>query len=117
MSPARKNSDSLPSFVKIGAVVLIVCLGLYGCARKPAARVGDNTTLETKVAKLEQDLRTSNSARDKSRKEIAALEIEVARLQLEANEKVVLAQEKVALLEKIKTSQAVTGNSKAPGTR
>ena len=40
MSPARKNSDSLPNIVKIGAVVLVVCLGLYGCARKPADRVG-----------------------------------------------------------------------------
>ena len=98
MSPARKNSDNLPNIVKIGAVVLVVCLGLYGCARKPAARV-DNTTLEAKVAKLEQDLRTSNNARDKSRKEVAALESEVARLQMEANEKVALAQEKIKTIQ------------------
>ncbi len=106
MSPARKNSDSLPNSVKIGAVVLVVCLGLYGCARKPADRVGDNSALETKVTKLEQDLRSSNNARDKARREVTSLETEVARLQLEANEKVVLAQEKVALLEKIKTIQS-----------
>ena len=105
MSPARKNSESLSGIVKIGAIVLVVCLGMWGCARKPASSV-ENTALETKVAKLEQDLRNANNGRDKARKEIAALETEVARLQIEANEKVLLANEKVVLLEKIKASQS-----------
>jgi hypothetical protein len=106
MSPVRKNPESLSRVVKIGAVVLVLCLGLWGCARKPASRVGDNTVLESKVTKLEQDLRTVSNARDKARKDLANLETEAARLQQEANEKAILAQEKVALLEKIKASQA-----------
>ena len=103
MSPVRKNPESLSSIVKIGAVVLVLCLGLWGCARKPGSQTGDTSALESKVSKLEQDLRTTSNARDKVRKE---LELESARLQQEANEKAVLAQEKVALLEKIKAGQA-----------
>ena len=106
MSPARKNPESLSGIVKIGAVVLVVCLGLWGCARKPASQVGENNALESKVTKLEQDLRTTGNARDKARKDLANLEIEAARLQLEATEKEVLAKEKVVLLEKLKAGQA-----------
>ena len=87
MSPVRKNPQSLSKVVKIGAVVLVVCLGMWGCARKPASRVGDNTVLESKVTKLEQDLRTASSARDKARKDLANLEAESARLQVEAKAK------------------------------
>ena len=62
--------------MKIGAVVLVLCLGLWGCARKPASQAGDTNALESKVTKLEQDLRTTANARDKVRKE---LELESAR--------------------------------------
>ena len=85
MSPARKNSESLSRVVKIGAVVVVLCLGVWGCARKPASSAGDGL-LETKVAKLEQDLRTTSHARDKARKDLAALETESARLHQEAKE-------------------------------
>ena len=87
MSPVRKNPQSLSKVVKIGAVVFVVCLGMWGCARKPASRLGDNTVLETKVTKLEQDLRTASGARDKARKDLANLEAESARLQKEAKAK------------------------------
>ena len=92
MSPVRKNPQSLSKVVKIGAVVFVVCLGMWGCARKPASRLGDNTVLETKVTKLEQDLRTASSARDKVRKDLANLEAESARLQEEAKAKLVATQ-------------------------
>ena len=86
MTPARKNSERPSRVVKIGAVVVVLCLGAWGCARKPASRA-DEALLETKVAKLEQDLRTTSHARDKARKDFATFEAESARLQQEAKEK------------------------------
>ena len=86
MSPARQKSERPSRVLKIGAVVVVLCLGVWGCARKPAAQAAD-ALLETKVAKLEQDLRTTSHARDKARKDFATFEAESVRLQQEVKEK------------------------------
>jgi septal ring factor EnvC (AmiA/AmiB activator) len=91
MSPLRKNSVRQSRVVKVAAVALVMCLGVWGCARKPVSRA-DDPALETRVAKLEQDLRTTSHARDKARKDLANLEAESARSQQEAKEKLEAAQ-------------------------
>jgi phage-related tail protein len=78
MSPSAKKN--LSGIVKVSAVVLVVTLGIWGCARKPADGNADRIrALEARCVKLEQDYRTVAQARDKSRQELAALEEEVAR--------------------------------------
>jgi hypothetical protein len=84
MSPACKKN--LSGAAKVGAVVLVISLGLWGCARKP----GENNQservrkLEGQCVKLEQDFRTVAQARDKARRELAVREQELARLQRDA---------------------------------
>jgi chromosome segregation ATPase len=83
MPPSKPKLDSLSGVVKIAIVVFVVCLGLWGCARKPAAATGSSErirVLETRCQKLEQDYRAVAQARDKARKELAALEEENGRL-------------------------------------
>jgi len=97
MSPARKSQDTLSGVAKILTVVLVVCLGLWGCARNPGGHAGSGErvrALESRCQKLEQDHRAVAQARDKARKELAALEDETGRLQKELAEKAALARER-----------------------
>src|SRR5215472_16563768 len=94
MSPASRNK--LSGAAKVGAVVLVVSLGLWGCARK-SSEPGQSDrvrSLEGKCVKLEQDYRTVVHARDKARRDLAALEEETARLQREVAEKEALVKER-----------------------
>lgn len=88
MSQVRSNKPvhNQAGVVKILAVVVVVCLGLWGCARRPGApAVGGERTkvLETRLQKIEQDYRTLSQARDRARQDLAALEADNARLKKE----------------------------------
>src|SRR5262245_29181644 len=76
MSAASKKKWS--GIAKIAAVVLVVGLGIWGCARKPSERGESDRvrSLEGRCVKLEQDYRTAAQARDKARSDVAALERE-----------------------------------------
>ena len=78
MLPARKQNENLSGIVKIVAAVVVVCLGLWGCARKPSGRPSASSDrvgpLESRCQKLEQDCR---KARDKA----AALESRCQKLE------------------------------------
>ena len=66
MSSTRKNDESLSRVVKIVIVVMLVCLGLWGCARKPSAGAASSQrvqALEGRCQKLDQDYRQVASAR------------------------------------------------------
>jgi septal ring factor EnvC (AmiA/AmiB activator) len=97
MSPDTKKTWS--GVLKVSAVVLVLALGIWGFARKPVDRASSERvrTLEGRCVKLEQDYRTVAQARDKSRKELAALTEEVNRLQREVSDRESLLQERDAL--------------------
>jgi hypothetical protein len=105
MSPARKREQPCSGVVKIGIVVLVVCLGLWGCARKPAGQATADErvrVLENRCQKLELDYRTVTQARDKARKEVTRLEEEKARLLNEVVSKVALVKERDELRRQLK---------------
>jgi chromosome segregation ATPase len=91
---------------KAFSVMLVVFLGLWGCARGPvgqSAQAERIRTLETKCAKLEDDYRSVATARDQARKQVAALESERARLQKELADKQIVVAERDALRKQIAT--------------
>lgn len=89
---AKKNVFGM---MKLAGVVLVVTLGIWGCARKPADANGERVrTLEARCAKLEQDYRTVAQARDRARKDLTALEEENARLKSESTERESLVKER-----------------------
>lgn len=82
---------------KILSVMLVVLLGLWGCARGPvnqSAQAERIHTLETKCSKLEDDYRSVAAARDQARKQTAALESERERLLKELADKEVVLKER-----------------------
>lgn len=107
MSHRSTQDDPLSGVAKIVVVVLVVCLGLWGCARKPDSRLTSSErvrVLESRCQKLEQDYRSVAQARDKARRELAALEEETTRLHKELAEKVALQKERDQLREQMKAS-------------
>jgi predicted RNase H-like nuclease (RuvC/YqgF family) len=86
------------------SVMLIVLIGLWGCARGPAGhttQVERIHMLEAKCTKLEDDYRSIASARDQARKQVAALETERKQLQKELADKLALLKERDALRQQI----------------
>jgi uncharacterized coiled-coil DUF342 family protein len=66
------------------AVVVVACLGLWGCAQGPtngSASAERLRSLETKHSKLEDDFRSATATRDQLRKKLAAAEEQRAQLQ------------------------------------
>jgi len=75
---------------KVLSVIVVVLLGLWGCARGPvgpSAQAERIHTLETKCSKLEDDYRSVAGARDQASKQVDALKAERARLQKDLAEK------------------------------
>jgi chromosome segregation ATPase len=104
MSPCAKQR--LSGIVKISAVVLVVSLGIWGCARKPAESTADRLrSLEARCVKLEQDYRTVAQARDSARKDLAALEEEVNRQKTDAANHEATAKERDELRRQVETVQ------------
>ncbi|HEY7327031.1 MAG TPA: hypothetical protein VH592_05300 [Gemmataceae bacterium] len=91
---------------KAFSVMLVVFLGLWGCARGPvgqSAQAERIRSLETKCTKLEDDYRSVAAARDQARKLQAALEAERTRLQKDLADKQVVLEERDALRKQIAT--------------
>ncbi|SRR5579871_5256451 len=91
---------------KVLSVMLVVVLGLWGCARGPvgqSAQADRVRSLETKCSKLEDDYRSVAGARDLARKQVAALESERARLQKELADKQALLKERDSLRQQVST--------------
>ena len=65
------------------SVLVVACLGLWGCAQGPAngpASAERIRALETKIAKLEDDFRAAVAVREQLRKQLTAAEEERTRL-------------------------------------
>jgi chromosome segregation ATPase len=108
MSPVSKEKN-LSGFARAAATVMVVSLGLWGCARRPAEQSsnGDRVrTVEAKCVKLEQDYRSVAQARDKARKDLAAAEEETARLQKELADHQALLRERDELRKQLKANQS-----------
>jgi septal ring factor EnvC (AmiA/AmiB activator) len=86
---------------KVLSVMLVVLLGLWGCARGPVGQSERIHSLEAKCSKLEDDYRSVAGARDQARKQVAALEAERTRLQKDLAEKQAIIKERDALRQQI----------------
>ena len=86
-------------------MVVVVAVGVWGCARGPsdhASQAERIRSLENRCAKLEQDFRAAAGARDRARKQLAAVEEERAQLQKEAAGRAALARERDELRRQVK---------------
>jgi hypothetical protein len=94
MSPVCK--ERLSGAAKLAAVVLVVSLGIWGCARRPDnGSQGDRIrSLEGKCVKREQDYLTVSKALDKAQRALKRVQEEASRLQREAAEKESLLKER-----------------------
>jgi chromosome segregation ATPase len=82
---------------KLLVVLVVVVLGVGGCAKGPANRASTAErvrALEERCAKLEKDYSTAAAARDQARSQAAALEAENAQLQKEAAGRAALTKER-----------------------
>lgn len=73
---------------KLFALVLLAALGAWGCSQGPAGRSGAQQvkSLESRLAKLEDDFRATAAARDQLRSRLAATEGQRQRLEKERDE-------------------------------
>lgn len=92
---------------KVMVMVVVVALGVWGCARKPANRGQAERVkaLEGRCVQLEQDYRTVAGARDQARKQAQSREEENARLRKEVAQKNALVKERDELLRRVKAGQ------------
>jgi Sec-independent protein translocase protein TatA len=103
-----RNKSELPGFVRIGAVVVVMCLGVWGCARNPGAAGGGAEAareLRRRAAALKHEVEIVQQAREKAKKELALLEEEVERLEREAGTRAGLIKERDQLRRQAKAAQ------------
>ena len=89
---------------KVLSVMLVVLLGLWGCARGPVGQSAQSErihSLESKCAKLDEDYRSVAKARDQARKQVDALEVERSRLEKDLAEKNAIIKERDALRQQV----------------
>ena len=87
---------------KVLIVLVVATLGVWGCAQGPANHPAQSEkirSLESKVAKLEDDYRAVAAARDQARKRTAALEGD---LRKEAADRQAAARERDELRDQVK---------------
>jgi septal ring factor EnvC (AmiA/AmiB activator) len=108
MSPASRQKNQ-SGFARVAAAMLVVSLGIWGCARRPVEQ-SNNTDrvreMEARCVKREQDYRSVAQARDKARKDLTTAEEEVARLQKELTDRETLLRERDDLRKQLAASQA-----------
>jgi septal ring factor EnvC (AmiA/AmiB activator) len=78
-------------------VFVVATLGIWGCARGPAAGSGSAErirALEAKIARLEDDFRGAATARDQFRRKLAAAEEVQAQLRQEVEQLQVVVKER-----------------------
>jgi hypothetical protein len=94
MSPTCKFN--LSGAAKAGAVILVVSLGLWGCARKPADNSSSERVraLEAKCVKSEQDYRTAAQALVNARRELTTISEKNGQLEREAADRQALIKER-----------------------
>ncbi len=74
----------MPRQLKAIGFILVLLLGVYGCAKGPgSAAVADTSGHSTKVKQLEEDYRAAAAARDQFRKKLVYAEEQQARIQKE----------------------------------
>lgn len=113
MSQQPKKEEPLSGMAKIGIVILVVAVGVLGCTRPSAPRVGSNErvrVLESRIQKLEQDYRTVAKQRDETRNDVVRLEEEKALLQKDVSDRQVLIQERDQLLAQLKSKDQIQLN-------
>ena len=96
---------------KVLSVMLVVLLGLWGCARGPVNHSAQAerlhsleskcSKLESKCSKLDQDYRSVAKVRDQAFKQVAALEAERGRLQKDLAEKKIVIKERDVLRQQV----------------
>ena len=89
---------------KVFSVMLVVLLGLWGCARAPVGQSAQSErihSLESTCSKLKDDYRSVASARDQLRKKVDALEAERLRLQKDLADKKVVMKERDSLRQQV----------------
>jgi len=89
---------------KVLSVMLVVLLGLWGCARGPvnhSAQAERIRSLESKCSKLADDYSSVAGVRDQLRKKVAALESERGRLQKDLADKKTVVKERDSLRQEI----------------
>ncbi|HTU17885.1 MAG TPA: hypothetical protein VMG10_07455 [Gemmataceae bacterium] len=89
---------------KVLSVMLVVLLGLWGCARGPvnhSAQAERIRTLESKCSKLDDDYRSVAGVRDQLRKKVDALEAERKRLQKDLADKKAVVKERDGLRQEV----------------
>lgn len=106
MSPAKKpvsKESRWSGLRKLLLVVVVVSVGLWGCARKPAARSAPERIrqLESRCTRVEQEYRNVSSARDRLRKELELVKAENARLQKEVTDNTDAVRERDEMQQKV----------------
>lgn len=85
-------------------VCLVTLFGVWGCAKGPEAASTDKSrSLETKVAKLDEELKSTTAARDQLRKKLGEAETAQAQLQQELDRLRSVAKERDSLAAQLKT--------------
>ncbi len=107
MSPPSEQ-NRLSGSARLAAVVMVISLGVWGCARGPADQSSNSDrvrAVEARCVKLEQDYRSVAHARDKARKDLTAAAEESTRLQKELADHEALLKERDELRKQLKSSQ------------
>ena len=89
---------------KVLSVMLVVLLGLWGCARAPVDQSAQSErvrSLESTCSKLKDDYRSVASAREQLRKKVDALEAERLRLQKDLADKKAVMKERDSLRQQV----------------
>ena len=122
MSPVVKHQWAQRKWqrlTKLAAVVLVFSLGLWGCARKPAARSAPERIrqLESRCNRLEQEYRGVSAARDRARGDLAEVRREKDRLAKELAEVNDAIRERDEMQKQVKVALAEQARLKAALTR
>ena len=80
MNRESRQADPVRSVFAYAGLLLIACLGVWGCGKKPteAATLERARALESRCVQLEQDYRLVTQARDRARLELGEAQGQIA---------------------------------------